>query len=247
MPHRVKALRNPSLENLSTRGMPCALGYRTVRKLLACPFCREMVPQGAGEECEHCGVRLVPMEKLPPSLEALEEEAQRGEYTPPEYRALPFSYLGRGRGALLMLSALGLLLFFAPWVEIWSPSEVVLSGYDLARARAGWLWGGAVGWFLLIPLTVTRRSVVDLRGVRVIAATFAVMTLCEALMLLLLAPTQSPYVRTEYGYAWGLYASAGISALGCAVAARLGGRIDDLRDLANVIRLPETSSGQPLH
>ena len=227
--------------------MAHALGYRTVGKLLACPFCREIVPQGERAECEQCGVRLVPMEKLPPSLEALEEEALRGEYTPPEYRRLPWNYLGRGRGALLALSLLGLLLFFAPWVEIWSPSEVVLSGYDLARARAGWLWGGAVGWFLLIPLTVTRRSVVELRGIRVIAATFAVMTLCEALMLVLLPPSQSRYLRTEYDYAWGLYASGVVSALGCAVAARLGGRIDDLRDLAKVIRLPETSSGHPLH
>src|SRR5690606_4055225 len=174
-------------------------------------------------------------------------EALRGEYTPPEYRPLPWSYLGRGRAALLLLSVVGLSLFFAPWAEIWSPTAVVLSGHDLARSRAGWLWGGAGGWFLLLPLTATRRSVVDLRGIRVIAATFAVMTLCEALMLLLLPPAQGRYVRTEYAYAWGLYASAAVSALASVVAARLGGPIDDLRDLAKVIRLPETSSGHPLH
>ena len=216
-------------------------------KLLACPFCREMFAQGEAQHCEHCGVALVPMEKLPPSWEALEEEALRGEYTPPEYRDLPFSYLRRGRGALLLLAVAGLAMFFAPWVEIQSPNEVMLSGFDLARSRAGWLWGGATAYFLMLPLIVTRRSVIQLRGVRVIATTFALMTLGETAMMLLLAPSQSPYVRTVYSYSWGLYASAVVSALAAFVAVRLGGSLQDLRDLSDVVPVPETSAGQALH
>ena len=227
--------------------MTPALRLPKMAKLLACPFCRELFAGGEATECEHCGVALVPMDKLPPSLEALAEEAARGELTPPEYRDLPWSYWGRGRGMLLILAALGLGLFFAPWVVITSPSDSVLSGFDLAHGRAGWLWGGAVGWFLLLPLVFTRRSVIQLRGVRVIATTFALMTLCETGMMLILAPSQSQYVRTVYEYAWGLYGSAVISALATIVAVRLGGRLEDLRDLSKVVSVPETSEGQPLH
>ncbi len=216
-------------------------------KLLACPFCREIFPAEEARQCPECGVALLPMEKLPPSLEAQQEAAERGEIAPPEYQRLPWTYFGRGRGPLLLLAMLGLAMFFAPWVEITSPSNAVLSGFDLARSRAGWLWGGAVGWFLMLPLVVTRRSVVDLRGVRVIAATFAVMTLGEASMMLLMAPSQSRYVHTEYAYAWGLYGSGLVSLLGTFVAARLGGSLADLRDLSDLVSVPETSSGQPLH
>lgn len=227
--------------------MDPALRFRTMAKLMACPFCRELFANGEAAECEHCGVALVPMDKLPPSREALAEAAARGELTPPEYQDLPWIYWGRGRGPLLLLAALGLGLFFAPWVNITSPSDSVLSGFDLAHARAGWLWGGAVGWFLLLPLIFTRRSVIQLRGIRVIAATFALMTLGETSMMLILRPSQNPYVRTVYEYAWGLYASGVVSAIATVVAVRLGGRLDDLRDLSRVVTLPETSEGQPLH
>jgi hypothetical protein len=187
------------------------------------------------------------MDKLPPSLDALREEAERGEQTPPEHRSLPRSYWRRGRGLLLALAVVGLVAFFMPWVSISRPSDVVLSGFDLAHSRAGWLWGGAVGWFLLLPLVFTRRSVVQLRGVRVIAATFAVMTLGETSMMLLIPPAQSPYVRTEFAYAWGLYLSAVVSLIATLTAVRLGGRLDDLRDLASVAPTPETSTGRTLH
>jgi len=206
-----------------------------------------MFADGEADHCEHCGVGLVPMEKLPPSWEALQEEAARGEYTPPEYRNLPFRYLRRGRGLLFGLALLGLALFFAPWIQITSPSDALLSGFDLARSRAGWLWGGATGYFLLLPLVATRRSVIKLRGIRVIAATFCLMTLGETLMILALTPAQSPYVRTVFSYSWGVYASALVSALATVVAVRLGGSLEDLRDLSDTLDIPETSAGQPLH
>jgi len=216
-------------------------------RILACPFCRELTPEGEATHCETCDVALVPMEKLPPSAEVLAEEAALAQATPPELRRLPWHYPGRGRGLLIGLALAGLVAFFSPWVQITQPAEVTLSGFDLARGQAGWLWGGAVGWFLTVPLVASRRTLIDLRGVRVVCATFALMTLGETVLLLGLPPAQSHYVRTEFGYAWGLYASLVLSVLGTITAARLGGRLDDLRDLSHVVESRETSDGHPVH
>jgi hypothetical protein len=223
----------------------------SVDRLLACPFCRELYAAAEAQRCPSCGLSLRPMEELPASLEALEEEAARGEYVPPEERPLPRSYMGRGKGALLVLGILGLVAFFAPWVEMRSPEIASYSAFDLARGRAGWLWGGAVGWFILLPLVWTRRSIRALRGVRLIAAMFASMTLLEAAMMVALPPQSRRLIPIDYSWAWGLYASAAISALGVLFAARLGGRVDDLpalpwRDHEGKPRV-EHSEGETLH
>ena len=143
------------------------------------------------------------------------------------------------------LVGLGFMLFFAPWVSLERPDPVVWSGFDLARGNLGFLWGGAVGWFLLLPLVATRRSVTELRGIRVIAFTFALMTLGEALLLLLRPPVENAYFSARLEYQWGLYASACVSLLASAVALRLGGSLEDLRDLDPP---PEPRGpGDPLH
>jgi hypothetical protein len=201
--------------------------------------------------CPACGLALRPMEDLPPSLDVLEEEAARGEYVPAEERTLPQKYLGRSKGPLLVLCVLGLLAFFAPWVEMRAPEIASYSAFDLARGRAGWLWGGAVGWFILAPLVWTRRSIARMRGVRVICALFASLTLVEALMLVLLPPQNRRLVPIEYAWGWGLYASAAISALGIFFAARFGGRVDDLpatpwQDKRGKLQV-ERSEGETLH
>jgi hypothetical protein len=222
-----------------------------VARLLACPFCRELFPTGEAKTCPDCGVELEPMEQLPPSLEALAEEAASGEVGPPAERELPASYFGRGRGALLALSALGLISFFLPWVVMTRPEIASISGFDLARGRAGWLWGGAVAWFIMIPLVWTRRSIARLRGVRIICCLFAAMTLGEVAMLMSLPPRSSRYLSVEFHWGFGLYASAAISLLAIVVAARLGGRADDLpalpfRDRKGRLRT-DSSSGETLH
>ena len=71
-----------------------------------------------------CEVALVPMSQLPPSLDALAEE-EPGQLVFPENQPLPATYMGRGRGALLALSAVGLFAFFLPWVELTAPETVV--------------------------------------------------------------------------------------------------------------------------
>jgi hypothetical protein len=184
--------------------------------LLACPFCHTLYRHGEGTSCSVCGVKLVPFERLPPSADALAEEPPALPVLP-EDEPLPWHYFGRGRGPLLLLSALGLALFFAPWVRIERPDSIVRSGFELARGRAGWLWGGATGWFVLIPLVFTRRTIHKLRGVRPIAVAFSAMTLGEAAVLFALPP-RGQYVPIEIHWAWGFYAAAIVSLAAAVVA-----------------------------
>jgi hypothetical protein len=187
-----------------------------------------------------CGVKLVPFERLPPSADALAEEPPTFP-TLPEDELLPWTYLGRGRGALLALSLLGIALFFSPWVVIEIPEEAVRSGFDLARGRAGWLWGGVTGLFILVPLVLSRRTIHKLRGARPIAVAFSAMTLGEVVMLISMPPP-ARRVPLELHFAWGLYAS-GIVSLACTlVAIWLGGALPPLP-----ARSAESSAGETLH
>ena len=198
-----------------------------------------------------CDVELQPMDKLPPSFETAAEDAAQLAATPPEFRLLPWTYMGRGRGALMLVALLGLAAFFLPWVEVTKPYDAVLSGFDFARGRAGWLWGGAVAWFVMFPLVATRRSIAGMRGVRIITGLFAAMTLGEVAMLVTLPPQGKGYVPYEYRWGVGLYASAVISVLGIFFAARFGGRTDDLTappwEDRRGVRHVETSDGETLH
>src|SRR5688572_19457763 len=194
--------------------------------LLACPFCRTLYRRGEGSTCSVCGVKLVPFERLPPSADALAEE-EPVEPTLPEDVVRPWNEFDRGRGALILLAAAGLALFFAPWVEITMPESEVRSGFELARGRAGFLWGGASAFFVLIPLIWTRRTISALRGVRPVSAVFSAMTLGEVLMLVWLPP-RAGRVPLEFHWAWGLAASAAVSFVAFLVSLRLGGSLPPL-------------------
>lgn len=231
-----------------------AVGYAcwVAPPLLACPFCRELFAKGETDgTCPECGVRLESLENLPPSLEALAEQAEAGEAVAVEDRPLAWNHLGRGRGALVAVATAGLVAFFLPWVHVASPYTETFSGFALAARRAPWLWGGAAAWFVLIPLVVSRRTIAQMRGVRAISIVFAAMTAVEAAMLLALPPRQHEYVTFEYGFGWGLYLSAALSAAGVWFAAQLGGRVDDVKALpytdAAGRRRVESSSGRVLH
>jgi hypothetical protein len=223
--------------------------------LQACPFCRKLFTAGEARACPDCDVALVGMNQLPPSLDALEEEAEQGHVTFPEDQPLPTTYMGRGRGALIALSLAGLGAFFLPWVELTMPEAAVYSAFDLARGRAGWLWGGATAWLVMIPLVLTRRTIARMRGVRVVTILFAAMTFTEALMLWLLPPRRG-VTPLELHFRYGLFLSGAISLLGVAVAARFGGSLDNLPKFLLDTRVPgapadatanETSDGQTLH
>lgn len=220
---------------------------RRVGRLLACPFCRELFDQTEGPRCPTCDLPLVALHTLPLSEEARAEAAARGELDPPEDQDLGWLYPRRGRALLLGLAALGLGAFFLPWVSLERPDPVALSGFDLARGNAGWLWGGAIGWFLLLPLVVTRRTVSELRGVRVIAVTFSVMTLFETALLYFRPPTGHTYFGYGLEWALGLYGSALLSLLATLVSLRLGGSLEDLRDLPGAGSLGDRAPGETLH
>jgi hypothetical protein len=232
------------------------LGYPAVMAALqACPFCRKLYTSDEARTCPDCDVALVGMSKLPPSLDALEDEAEQAAPTLPENQLLPSTYLGRGRGALVVLSLLGMIAFFLPWVELRMPETAVYSAFDLARGRAGWLWGGMTAWFVLIPLVLSRRTITRLRSIRVVAVMFAAMTLTEALMLWLIPPRRG-LAPLELHFRYGLFLSGAISALAAIVAARLGGSLDklpkfllDTRETPHEAsaRAVETSDGRTLH
>jgi hypothetical protein len=220
--------------------------------LLACPFCRELYSKGETDgACPECGVKLEPLDQLPPSLQALAEDAETGELVAAEDRPLPWKHLGRGRGGLLAVAVAGIIAFFLPWVELVSPYTQSISGFGMAARGASWLWGGAAAWFVLIPLVVSRRTIRQMRGVRAISILFAAMTAAEILMLLLMPPKQHHHVTFEYSFAWGLYLSALLSVVGAWFAARLGGRVDDVEAIPYTDgagrQQVESSDGQVLH
>ena len=198
--------------------------------LLACPFCRTLYRHGEGTTCTVCGVKLVAFERLPPSADADSEAAELGEASQPvlpEDERLAWNDFRRGRGALLALATAGLVLFFVPWVALEMPKDVVRSGYELARGRAGWLWGGATGFLVLIPLVWSRRSIRSMLGARPISAMLASLTLFEVCMLVALPP-RGGRLPVELHWAFGLYASGLVSLAATVVALRFGGTLPPL-------------------
>jgi hypothetical protein len=217
-------------------------------ELLSCPFCRELYSEEEGPKCPECDLPLVRLRDLPLSLDGQAELLETlGSIDPPEDQQLPTWYLGRGKGAAPLLGAVGLALFFQPWVSLTRPDPITLSGHDLATTNAPWLWGGAVGFFLLIPLVLSRRTVRQLLGIRVIASFFPLLTLGEATLLLANPPEGHRYFGSGLSYEWGLYASALVAILCIAVSARLGGSLKDMRDLPVKVPGSGPSAADSLH
>jgi hypothetical protein len=216
-------------------------------ELLSCPFCRELFAEDEGPRCPECDLPLVPLRDLPLSREGLAELAAEEDVDPPEDQRLPALYLGRGRGAGVMCALGGLALFFAPWVSLKRPDEILLSGQELAASSSPWLWGGAVGWFILVPLFLSRRTVNEMVGIRVVAAFFPLLTLGEVSLLLLRPPIDHRYFSSGLEYGWGLYASGLVALCGILIGARLGGSQKDLRDLPVPIPPSGPRGGESLH
>lgn len=211
--------------------------------LYACPFCRALYSKGEADTCPDCGVGLLPLERLPPSYEASLEEPPAPPVLP-ENEILPKGDFSRGRGAILLLAVLGLVAFFLPWVEMTLPSEELRSGFDLARGRAGWLWGGAVAWFVLIPLVLTRRTINAMRGVRPIVVLFSSMSLVEVTMMILLRPSGPSSIPVAYSWGLGFYATLVIGVLATAIAFRFGGSLPPLPENRTS---PESTDERILH
>lgn len=217
--------------------------------LLACPFCRELYASDEAQVCPHCDMILRPLADLPPSFEVREAQAAEWEKTPPEHRSLPWTFVRRGRGALALLSLLGLASVFAPWIELTKPHALTLSGFTLMQTRGFWFGGAFVSWLVMFPLVLSRRTVVGMRGVRAVLCLFAATPVGQALLLYLNAPTTA-LVPVAYTWGLGFYANAIVGLLALPFAATFGGRLDDLPpDLGKNPHATdhETSAGQTLH
>jgi hypothetical protein len=215
-----------------------SFGYPERAMLLACPFCREMFEEGEAKACPVCGMELTKFDKLPPSLDAIHDEG--GVPLAPELELLPWAYLGRGKGPLVVLGAIGVVLFFLPWVQLTLPYIDAKSGFDLAHQRIGWLWAAFVGWTVLIPTVLSRRNIAQLRGARVAAAFLAAIP-AVAVTILLSKPPHGGIVPVRYTWDWPIYAMLAVSLTAIAFAIRLGGRADDIKVTRG------TSQGQHLH
>lgn len=171
------------------------------------------------------------MKNLPLSDEARAMLSDEGLIEPPEDRTLSFWFWRRGRGPLTLLSVALLGLFFLPWIELTRPEVVSISGFDLARSSAPHLFGGAIGAFLLIPLTLSRRSVYSLRGARPIATLFSLLTLAECGLLFFKPPMAHALLGYELSYAPAFFLSAVLSLAATGISLSLGGSGSDFRDL----------------
>lgn len=208
------------------------MGYAArVRGLEACPFCKEMFPAGEQTDCPLCGVKLIAASKLPDAGDEPDDEGEaRGALVE---KPLPWTYWGKARGPLALLSVLGLVAFCAPWVNSYAPELTVFTGIDIAR-RTGVAWSAGVAWFTLLPLVLSRRTVRQMRGARLAIAVLAAIPAIVALTMLLNPPqaaeARGVLVRLRYAWAPGIYATLGLGLVTAAVAAlRFGGPAEDIR------------------
>jgi len=206
--------------------------------LVACPFCREMFEQGEAKECPVCGMALIAFDKLPPSRETHDEFGLPHQ---PEHELLPWTYIKRERGLIVALALVGLALFFFPWVHQTLPYDLELSGFLLAR-RLGWVWGAGVGWLVLVPTVLSRRTIAQMRGARVAAAFLSIASLV-ACLILYLRPPHGVHYKPHFTFTPAFWATAIVSVIATIASLRLGGKVEDI----TVRRGGGSKYGQALH
>ena len=190
--------------------------------LVACPFCREMFEHGEATECPVCGMSLVAFDKLPPSV-----HSEDGVPVDPLRENLAWTYFGRGRGPLALLGLVGVVLFMLPWVHVTMPDDYTYSGFELAR-KLPWAWGAGVGWLVLVPTVLSRRTILQLRGARVAAAFLSSVPLVTT-AILFLRPPQRGLIPLHFLYDPAFWATMALSAIAFVISVRLGGRPDVIK------------------
>jgi len=191
--------------------------------LVACPFCREMFEPSEARVCPECGLPLEDIRKLPPSREALEDE----EPVPPEMETVPFTYVARGRGALVVIALFGLVAFFLPWVREQAPELRVLTGFGFAE-RLQWMWAPFVSWVVMLPLVLSRRTIHAMRGARLAVGILAALVIATVILRVMVVPESTRYRPVRFEWAYGLHATFVLGLLALGAAFGFGGRVDDL-------------------
>lgn len=196
----------------------------SMRTLVACPFCREMFEPGERKRCPECDIPLARLEDLP-KTQVVGDEVE--EDLPPDEEILPWTYLGRFRGALILLSVVGIGAFFLPWATMLAPEHRTLGGHDFAH-YLGWMWAPLVSWLVLLPLVLSRRSVYKMRGARLAVAFLSAMVVMTVAVRVVFPPRGTALDPVNLEWRSGIWLTLALGIAGLALASRFGGRIDDL-------------------
>lgn len=166
-----------------------------------------------------CAIPLTAFHKLPEAdgFDPTDLEAAVAD----EDRRVALTSLGRGRGALALVAALGLVLFFLPWIGLTFPMVDTLSGFDLSR-RLGWTWAVPAAWFVLIPTAWTRLTPRRMQSARVAVGMLAFFPGLAVVTLLSRPPRGVHGLRLQYSYLWPMYGTLVLSLLGLLAAAFFG-------------------------
>jgi hypothetical protein len=183
---------------------------------LACPFCRELSLPGERSECPHCGLALAPAQSLP--------AADDDDAIPPEHQRLPLSYWRRARGAIAVIALLGIGTFFAPWAHVTAPEIHDLDGFRLAR-ELHTPWAAFAAFFVLLPVALSRRTIMKMRGARVAVGFLGLVPLMTTVMRIATTPTSGRYLPIRVEWGWGLYACGALGLLAVLLAPLFGGRV----------------------
>jgi hypothetical protein len=197
------------------------LPVASMSDLVACPFCREMFEAGEARTCPECGLALEDAARLPRAHDEDEEPV------PPHMETLPWAYLGRWRGALVLLSVLGLVAFFLPWVHESAPELRDLSGFAFAQ-RLSWMWAPGIAWFVMLPLVITRRSIHAMRGARFAVGLLALIVITTVAVRVARVPESTRIRPVRFEWAYGIYATLALGLAALVASSRFGGRVDDV-------------------
>ena len=197
-----------------------------MNRLIACPFCRQMFELGEARACPECGLALEDITKLPPPAASLDDEEPLIEL-PPDREILPWSYVGRGRGALTLIALVGLGAFFLPWMQESAPELRIWTGLRFAE-RLSWMWAPFVSWFVLVPLVLSRRSIHAMRGARVAVGLMALIVVMTVVMRVAVMPQSSRIFPVRYEWLYGIWVTLGLGVAALVLAMRFGGSGIDL-------------------
>jgi hypothetical protein len=98
-----------------------------------------------------------------------------------------------------------------------------------------------VGWFVLLPVVLTRRTIMHMRGARVAVSFLSAVPGLTAALLLARTPHHHPGIHLQFSFGIGLFASIALSLIAVGVGLFFGGRVDDIAVKRG------TSSGQTVH
>jgi hypothetical protein len=183
-----------------------------------------MFEPGEASTCPECDIPLKRLEDLPKTTVVADEvEAE----VPPDEEVLPWAYAGRGRGPLVAVGFAGVAAFFLPWATMLRPEHQTLGGHDFA-GYLGWMWAPLIAWMVLLPLVLSRRSIYKMRGARLAVAFLCAMVVMTVAVRVGFPPRGTALDPINIEWRAGIWITGLLGLIGIGLAARFGGRIDDL-------------------